>query len=150
MSGRNSSMNVDLAKEAPPPKPPVSNSALSKPSGASFKLDIQKPIYERDYGKKDVEKIPQTEMELHKGWIENLTNEERTMKESLKQCIHGGFTKDPARAQEIYNFSFAESDKGSIAPSSPGWKQGVSINDTMKKKYGWQPKGLLGVKELKK
>ena len=26
----------------------------------------------------------------------------------------------------------------------------MSVNDTMKKKYGWQPKGLLGAKELKK
>ena len=82
MSRNPSSMNIDLVtKEAPPKQPPVSNSALSKPSVATSKANEDKPIYERNYGKKDVEKIPQTEMELHKGWIENLTNEERTMKE---------------------------------------------------------------------
>ena len=39
-----------------------------------------KNMYDRVSGPRK-EKIPLTEMELHKGWIENLTNEERTMKE---------------------------------------------------------------------
>jgi hypothetical protein len=45
------------------------------------------------------EKIPKTEMEKHKGWVENLKNEERTMKDSIKKCIDDGFTKDPIRAK---------------------------------------------------
>ena len=28
-------------------------------------------------------RIPKTELEKHEGWLENLKNEERTMKESL-------------------------------------------------------------------
>jgi len=40
-----------------------------------------------------------TEMERHEGWIENLRNEERTMKDSIKKCIDGGYTRDIGRAK---------------------------------------------------
>ena len=43
-------------------------------------------------------KVPKTEMEHHKGWIENLKNEERTMKESINNCIDKGLTKNALRA----------------------------------------------------
>lgn len=46
----------------------------------------------------DRKNIPKTEMEHHKGWIENLKNEERTMKDSIRKCIDDGFTKDKKRA----------------------------------------------------
>lgn len=39
------------------------------------------------------------EMEKHKGWIENLKNERRSMKDSIRKCIHGGYTKDKERAE---------------------------------------------------
>jgi len=39
-----------------------------------------------------------SEMEIHEGWLENLRNEERAMKESLKKCIDGGYTSNPQRA----------------------------------------------------
>lgn len=67
----------------------------------------QKSLFDRQPGPRK-EKIPLTEMELHKGWIENLTNEERTMKDSIKNCIDGGYTKDVSRAKEIYKFSFED------------------------------------------
>jgi hypothetical protein len=51
----------------------------------------------RAYKKK--EKIPLTEEERHKGWIENLRHEEKTMKDSINKCIDDGLTKDPARAK---------------------------------------------------
>jgi len=35
-----------------------------------------------------------------------------------------------------------------MTPSEAGWKKGISINESLKKKYNWQPKGLLGAKEL--
>ena len=52
---------------------------------------------DRQYKKK--EKIPLTEEERHKGWIENLRHEEKTMKDSINKCIDDGLTKDPARAK---------------------------------------------------
>jgi len=39
------------------------------------------------------------EMEKHKGWIENLKNERRSMKDSIKKCINGGYTRDKDRAE---------------------------------------------------
>jgi len=38
-------------------------------------------------------------MEKHKGWIENLKNERRSMKDSIKKCINGGYTRDKDRAE---------------------------------------------------
>ncbi len=52
---------------------------------------------ERNYKKK--EKIPLTEQMYHEGWIENLKNEERTMKESINKCIDENLTRDPVRAK---------------------------------------------------
>lgn len=43
-------------------------------------------------------------MEKHEGWIENLRNEKRTMKDSIKNCISGGYTKDASRAEKILQF----------------------------------------------
>jgi len=67
-------------------------------------IDAKSP----DRGYKKKEKIPLTEQMLNEGWIENLKNEERTMKESITKCIDDGLTKDPVRAKEIYDFSFFE------------------------------------------
>jgi hypothetical protein len=50
-----------------------------------------------------------TEMAKHEGWIENLRNEERSMKDSIKKCIDGGYTRDPERARQILKFAFPES-----------------------------------------
>lgn len=80
----------------------------------------------------DRRNIPKTEMEHHKGWIENLQNEERTMKDSIRKCIDDEFTKDPSRAKEIMKFSFPESDLG----SSRGHARHRTID--------WEPKGPLG------
>jgi len=41
--------------------------------------------------------LPKTELEKHEGWLENLKNEERTMKESWKKCIDHNLTRDPNR-----------------------------------------------------
>lgn len=35
------------------------------------------------------------------------------MKDSIKKCIDGGYTKDPSRARQILKFSFPESEMGS-------------------------------------
>ena len=48
---------------------------------------------------KKKEKIPLTEEERHKGWIENLRHEEKTMKDSINKCIDDGLTRDPVRAK---------------------------------------------------
>jgi len=57
-------------------------------------------------------------MEIHEGWLENLRNEEKAMKDSLKKCIDGGYTQDPARAKQILQFAFPESDQGSMPGNS--------------------------------
>mgnify|MGYP000900607835 CR=1 FL=1 len=55
MSKPASTMNVDLTNETKNrPVPPVSNSALSKPSSNN----AEKPIYERTFERKHKEKIP--------------------------------------------------------------------------------------------
>jgi hypothetical protein len=87
----------------------------------------------------DRRKIPKTEMEHHKGWIENLQNEERTMKDSIRKCIDDGFTKDPHRAKEIMAFSFPESEGGSRG-----------AQHARHRTIDWQPEGPLGKAELKK
>ena len=86
----------------------------------------------------DRRKIPKTEMEHHKGWIENLQNEERTMKDSIRKCIDDGFTADPVRAKEIMTFSFPESESGS------------SRSHPRHRTIDWKPAGPLGKEELKK
>lgn len=58
-------------------------------------------------------------MAKHEGWIENLRNEERSMKDSIKKCIDGGYTRDPERARQILKFSFPESQKGSSHSARP-------------------------------
>jgi len=54
--------------------------------------------------------VVKTEMERHEGWIENLKNEQRTMKDSIQRCIDGNLTKDPERAKQILNFAFSETN----------------------------------------
>jgi len=45
--------------------------------------------------------VPEFKSEImkHDGWIEGLKNEEKTMKDSIKRCIDGGYTRDPERAK---------------------------------------------------
>ena len=86
----------------------------------------------------DRRNIPKTEMEHHKGWIENLVNEERTMKDSIRKCIDDGFTKDPERAKEIIDFSYPESESGS------------SRAHVRNRTIDWRPAGPLGTEELRK
>ena len=96
---------------------------------------------ERGYKKK--EKIPLTEQEYHKGWIENLRAEERTMKESINKCIDDELTRDPARAKQIYDFSFLENgDERDQVTSKEQWKRGISINEGLQSKFKhWKPNG---------
>ena len=91
--------------------------------------------------KKVVTKKPifKTEMEVHEGWLENLRNEERAMKESLKKCIDGGYTSNPSRAKQILQFAFGDSDQGSIPSESR--QNAMRVGNS---------KGLLGQKELLK
>ena len=65
----------------------------------------------------------------HEGWIENLKNEERTMKESINKCIDENLTRDPVRAKQIYDFSFKESWGNKDLPlTDEQWQKGTSIN----------------------
>ena len=42
-------------------------------------------------------RIPKTELEKHEGWLENLKNEERSMKTSMERIIQYKWTKDPKK-----------------------------------------------------
>ena len=82
-------------------------------------------------------------MEYHKGWIENLKNEERTMKESINNCINKGLTKNAVRAKQILEFSFPD-DGENLEPvmSKEVWKHGMSINEDLKHRFAdWSPLG---------
>lgn len=59
-----------------------------------------------------------TEMARHEGWIENLRNEERSMKDSIQKCIDGGYTRDPERARQILKFSFPD-ENGAHSRQTP-------------------------------
>ena len=77
--------------------------------------------------------------ELHEGWLENLRNEERTMKKSLRVCLDEGITSFPDRVQQILRFQFPDSDE-EVEPglTQPGaWR-----------KNQWIPKGKLGEIEM--
>ena len=80
-------------------------------------------------------RIPKTELEKHEGWLENLKNEQKSMKTSLDKCIQYKWTKDPKKVQEILDFVF-ETD------SHP-----AKSRQTMRE---WKPTGLLGKKEAMK
>ena len=85
---------------------------------------------------KMITKVPEFKSEImkHDGWIEGLKNEEKTMKDSIKRCIEGGYTRDPDRAKQILKFQFPDSEDES------------GHNE----KKDWEPKGLLGQKEYHK
>ena len=84
--------------------------------------------------------VPKTELERHEGWLENLKNEERTMKESLQKCIAGKYTRDPARVQQILDFAYPESETG----SRKGKRGEAWLDNT------WVPTGKLAQMEAKK
>lgn len=73
--------------------------------------------------------------ELHEGWLENLRNEERTMKKSLRVCLDEGITSFPDRVQQILQFQFPDSDE----EAEPGLTQPGAW-----RKHQWIPKGKLG------
>lgn len=80
---------------------------------------IEEPPVVEEKKKIFKKKIPITEIEKHDGWIENLKNEERTMKDSIKRCIDGGYTLDPERAKKILRYQFAETDSQFSEVQSP-------------------------------
>jgi len=70
--------------------------------------------------------IFKTETEKHRGWVENLKNERRTMKDSIKKCISGGYTKDKEKALQI--LEHMGDDVSEPALSRHSSRQGHSIN----------------------